>query len=428
MEVDAASSLKKPMTRSIFPLNPRGFTVDDSVVARRTRFILRTLSVLLLAMLAGCDRSSSDTPGNTATEDRDQEKAGLVVEVTPITPLLPRLRTHVAVDSHGNIYWIQESDPLPDGGDLVFVMGSSGVPQTIPALETPRLLAALFPNEAHHGRGAIRSMAVGPNDDLYVLFTGGTDREPICALARYSPTTAKVNIVADTHRLMIDSNMGPSIDLARGSLVANQNELWLWLRHTDAAAILQIVPTEGGKSVALRPVKIKPPPRAVVGQLTSELEDLAAGPGQSLYYVDRPRAMLWKIDSFGEFNSLQSLDGFSRELTAPAVDDSGRMCFVAGHGEAMAAKDSTPFGTLTPEGKASLAWLQMPYPAVMQVQVDANGKSTIFSITRDHFLAPPTLPLQDLQPRNLLFDPTTGTLITFDAASGELLRLKVRAK
>lgn len=397
-------------------------------VTKQCSFILRTLSVLLLAMLAGCERSSPDASSNDAGGDRDWGTAHLVVELTPITPLSPRLRTHVAVDSHGNVYWIQENTPAPQGGDLVFVMGGSGVPQTIPALAAPRLLAVLNPDDPRRGTGAIRSIAIGPNDDLYVLFTGGNDRVAICALARYSPTTTKVSIVADTVRLMTASNMGASIDLARGSLVANGSEIWLWLRHSDAASILQVLPTDGDKAVELRHLSLKPPPRAVAGQLTSELEDLAAGPGQTLYYVDRRRARLWKIESSGEFTSVQSLDGFSRELTAPAVDDTGRMCFVAGHGEPLTATDSTAFSSMTAEGKASLAWLQLPYPALVQIQVDSAGKSSISTIKRDDFIAPATLPLQDMQPRNLTYDRTTGTLITFDAVSGELLRLKITKK
>lgn len=383
---------------------------------------------MLLAMLAGCDRPSPETSNNDAGSDRDGGTAHLVVELTPITPLSPRLRTHVAVDSRGNVYWIQENTPAPQGGDLVFVMGGSGVPQTIPALDVPRLLAVLNPDDSRRGTGAIRSIAIGPNDDLYVLFTGGSDRAAICALARYSPITTKVNIVADTQRLMTASNMGASIDLARGSLIGNGSDLWLWLRHTDTASISQVLPTDGGKTVELRHRTLKPPSRAIAGQLTSELEDLAVGPQQTLYYVDRPRAKLWKIAASGEFTSIQSLDGFSRELTAPAVDDNGRMCFFAGHGEPLAATDTSAFASLTPEGKASLAWLQLPYPALVQIQVDSAGKASISTIKRDDFLAPATLPLQDLQPRNLIFDRTTGTLITFDAASGELLRLKITKK
>jgi hypothetical protein len=393
---------------------------------RPTSSTIRTLSVLLLLISVGCDRQSSSSQNGDPTTDQASEPIQLAVSLTPITPLLPRLRTHVAVDSHGNLYWIQESERVPSGGDLVFVMGDSGVPQTIPALSVPRLLAALGLDTAA-GAGAIHSIAVGPSNDLYVLFTGGKGRTPICAVARYSPSTAKVKIVADTQRLMDASGMGPSIELARGSLVSEGQNFWLWLRHSDAASVIQFVPLEGGTNFDLRPMHFKPPLEARIGQLTSESEDLSAGPGQNLYYVDRPRAMLWKIDAAGEYTAFQSLDGFSGALTAPAVDDAGRLCTIAGEGDPLVptAEISDAF---TPKSAAPAYWVQLAYPAFVQVEPSATGAPVLTTIKRDDFLGPSALPIQDLQPRQLLLDQTNGTLITFDAASGELLRLKLMRK
>lgn len=392
---------------------------------RPTRSTIRTLLVLLLLISVGCDRQSS-SQNSDPSADQNSEPIQLAVSLTPITPLLPRLQTHIAVDSHGNLYWIQESERVPSGGDLVFVMGDTGVPQTIPALSVPRLLESLG-LEGAAGTGAIHSIAIGPSNDLYVLFTGGRGRTPICAVARYSPSTAKVKIIADTHRLMDASGMGPSIELARGSLISEGQNIWLWLRHSDAASIIQFVPLEGGTSYDLRPRHFKPPPEARIGQLTSEQEDLSAGPGQNLYYVDRPRAMLWKIDPAGEYTAFQSLDGFSGALTAPAVDDAGRICTIAGEGDPLVPTTDISDAS-TPKSAAPAYWVQLVYPAFVQVEPNATGAPVVTTIKRDDFLGPSALPIQDLQPRQLLLDQTSGTLITFDAASGELLRLKLTRK
>ena len=41
------------------------------------------------------------------------------------------------LDTRGNLYWIQESERAEPGGDLVFAMGESGVPQVVPELFWP---------------------------------------------------------------------------------------------------------------------------------------------------------------------------------------------------------------------------------------------------------------------------------------------------
>src|SRR5947209_5140618 len=121
---------------------------------------LRTfiLAALLLTPITGCDRGSpSQNPTSTSGDSSPVHRA---VEVSLITPLLPRLRTHLAVDSHGNLYWVQESDPATEAGDLMFVMGTSGVPQTLPALSGRRLLESLGETNAKDkdARCAVRSM------------------------------------------------------------------------------------------------------------------------------------------------------------------------------------------------------------------------------------------------------------------------------
>ena len=256
--------------------------------------LARTIAMLLL-IAAGCDRGSTG-PSTTSGESGPTH---LTVEVTPITPLLPRLPTHLAIDSHANLYWQQESPDAANSstGDLVFVMGNSGVPQALPGLTVPNLLAAAG---QPGGRGAIRSMAVGPGDNLFVLFTGGKGRSPLAFIAMYTPSTRAVKVIADTARLMAATEMGPSLELARGSLVSYGADLWLWYRHTDAGALLRIVESRSGAGgFEFRAIRLKSTDPKHPLRLLGEGEDLSAGPDQNLHYADRPRAALWKISGEG---------------------------------------------------------------------------------------------------------------------------------
>src|SRR5689334_18500979 len=155
--------------------------LETCMRCRRRSRCFALAALLMVLWSSGCDRRSSDPQQANATTQPQSSSRALAVQLTPITPLLPRLRTHVTVDSHGNLYWIQESEPASPGGDLVFVMGNSGVPQTVPALGLSNLLAALG-DKGRGGSGAIRSIAFGPGDNLYVLFAGGSGRAPLWAL------------------------------------------------------------------------------------------------------------------------------------------------------------------------------------------------------------------------------------------------------
>jgi hypothetical protein len=390
----------------------------------RRNFIFLTFSMLLAA---GCDRPTA-SPSTGKPPERDAVPEHPIVEIKPITPLLPRLATHVAVDLRGNLYWIQESDPVPSGGDLVFTMGESGVPQTVPDLGVRRMLEAIGVGGDKSSGGAIRALVIGPGNALYALFIGGSRRVPICAVLRYMPGVAGVELVADTHRIMEASGLGASIELARASLVGHGPDLWLWLRHTDDGAVLHITDTGTRSGFDVHRLAGKPPARIAKGQFISDREDLAAGPGHMLYYIDRRRAMLWKIDARGEYTATQSLEGFSSDLTPPVVDDNERLAFIAGDAVPLVSRDFAPTGALVPQGKASVNWFTLTYPAFLQIQPRAGDGPQIFSIKRDDFIAPAALPLQALRPTQLLLDPSNGSLITFDAASGELLRLKVTHK
>jgi hypothetical protein len=221
---------------------------------------------------------------------------------------------------------------------------------------------------------------------------------------------------------MASSGLGASMELAHATLVSSGPDLWLWLRHTDAAAILKIDPKPDGVEflqLELKPASLDSQHSPKL-QLTSEDEDLSGGPQQSLYYVDRQNAALWKINSTGEFSSLLSLETFSEALTPAAADAEGQIFLFAGDGPRLHGRSSLTVDALPAEGSNQYIWSRATFPAFLEIKGD---KTTL--IARDDFTAPVSFPTQNLQPRHLLFDRATGTLITFDAATGELVRLKI---
>jgi hypothetical protein len=366
------------------------------------------MMVLLLGGLcAGCDRHGGGAPTT-------QESGSLSIDVTLITPLLPRLGTRYALDGRGNLYWIQESEHPEPGGDLLFVMGESGVPQAVPELSAARLLALC----GHpRGTGSIRSIAAGPNDELYVFFAGGDAKAPIAFLARYALGRHALAMAADTEQVMRDSGLGASIDLAQGSLVSNGSDLWLWMRSSlvgNASTLVKVTPRASGAGTDLRQLR----PQVQVNEtrrtplvMDSEREDLAPGPAGSAYYLDRRRACLWKIDPSGGATRLQSIEGLSGGVTTPAVDENGRITLIAGDSEQLFSRE----GASTP-----MDWSRLRYPAMVRIEGEK-----VKTIGAADIHGPPNLPLQNLQARGLLYDRSHGTWVTFDAASGELLGLKI---
>src|SRR4051812_19566369 len=85
----------------------------------RAIFILRTLAITAL-LSSACDRRPAAAPLPPSTQP-----LGYQLEIKPLTPLLPARDTHVAVDSLGNVYWVQESDR---GDDTLFVIGEGEIP------------------------------------------------------------------------------------------------------------------------------------------------------------------------------------------------------------------------------------------------------------------------------------------------------------
>jgi hypothetical protein len=362
--------------------------------------------VSLLLVFTGCNRNPPSPPETPPVDDSPKS-----VDIHPLVPLLPRLQTHYAVDSKGNLYWLQESEPPAAGGDLVFVMGVDGVPQTIEDLSVTNLLDKLG---LHGAKGAIRSLAIGPDDALNLLFVGSRGADPIYFVAQYIRATRSVRMAIDTAQLMRDSEMGASIELARGSLLSSSTDLWLWLRHTDAFALLNLHNQTAGVTIARR-LDVTPPAGVQKWRLNDESESLSAGPNGMLFFLDRAHVTLWQIDAKGQVASVMSLAGMPQSITPP-IEINNRLFMLAGPSPRFRKA-----GSAYEQDEAPEVFAHDALPAMLAYSL-TDGTSTWFY--RDHLHGPESLPLQTLDPRQLKADLSSGTLVTFDAGSGEMLRLR----
>jgi hypothetical protein len=368
----------------------------------------RWIGLLIFMLVFGCNRNPA--PGNATTPADEAPKS---VEIRLITPLLPRLQTDFSVDSKGNLYWLQESDPPAAGGDLVFLIGAGGVPQTLEELSVGNLLEKLG---LRGTTGAIHSLAIGPDDALYLLFIGSRGPAPVYFVAQYVPASHGLRIVADTPRLMKESGLGPSLELARGSLLSSATDLWLWVRHTDGYALLKLE-SHADAEMTIHRLQPQPPGEARDWRLNDEAEHLSAGLHGMLYYVDPAHATLWGIDTNGNVSPVLSLEGLPQAVTPPAAID-GRLFMLFGDSPHFAFVSSLnpQEQELADSSKATAA-----FPALLAYS-PVEHKSTYFY--RSHLIAPESLPLQTLDPRQLTVDVANNTLLTFDAGTGELLRLR----
>src|SRR4051812_39998626 len=150
------------------------------------------------------------------------------LELKPLTPLLPNRPTHVAVDPLGNIYWVQETDRADD---TMFVIGEGDIPRAT-QLSGGTIAAAM---NASGGRGNIQGIASGPGGEIYFYFTGGLGRRTIACVGQFTPKTSQLRILADTEALAAATGMGESLTLARGSVLGDGRNVWVWLRSELAA-------------------------------------------------------------------------------------------------------------------------------------------------------------------------------------------------
>ncbi|MBC8108175.1 MAG: hypothetical protein H7Z14_16435 [Anaerolineae bacterium] len=407
------------------------------------------LSICLLAL--SCDQRS-------ALVVLEPKGATSEVRMEPIAQLVANRTTHVAVDALGNVYWSQESE---DGQDLLFVTGPGGnLPQPT-TLSSTSILAAMkpttprpdarpappTPNKSFPLRppvkpgGNIQSLAAGFDGALYFYFNGGAGAAVGAqAIGRFDPRTGEIQIVADTQQLATISEMGRSLDLARGELLPCGAVIRLFLRHSDNWAILEFEPNRlpvigpGQLTRKIRAVRLTDPV-----ELTAPEIELAVGPQipdptatrqtarNALLMVDRKFGAIYVVDDSGGAKFLASMVGVSDALSEPAIqpalkspdgkspEKSERILFFAADGPTI-----DPSISARPEPPE----LVTQYPALLMINT-TDGKYT--AIGRDDIHAPGqfaiyAVRLQQLIPLN------RDTFAGYDNSSGQLLRINVTSK
>ncbi|MDB5321440.1 MAG: hypothetical protein JWN40_3071, partial [Phycisphaerales bacterium] len=212
---------------------------------------------------------------------------------------------------------------------------------------------------------------------------------------------------ADTAALARDSRLGDSLALARGSIVRVGEILWLWLRHDDAYALLSLDVTRSG-SVLRQTFETVRTTGGEELRLISSTEDLARAPGNSLLYLDRRTARLWKIGPLGEATPLADVGDPPATLSAPSLDDRGRLVMFAPDPPMPAEQPLIPATRPTTD-----------YPAL--IILDADGQRTLLG--RNTFAAPDKINIRTLAPPQLFRD--RAGWLAYDPQTGELLRIKL---
>jgi hypothetical protein len=142
--------------------------------------------------------------------------------------------------------------------------------------------------------------------------------------------------------------------------------------------------------------------------MTSAGDDLGAGPGGSLVYVDRPAARLWRISPLGEASAGPELGDLPAGTTTPVLDERDRLVMFAPDAPPMVPRPDEIITT-----RPATEW-----PGVVIFEGD---RQTVLS--RRSIEGPVGVKVRSLAP-SLLARDRNGWII-YDAPTGELLRLRL---
>jgi hypothetical protein len=372
---------------------------------------MRSLVLVAVCCLAfaACDRDQSAPP---AGPQKAPTTRG--VEIADVTPLPPGRRTHIAPTESGRAFWVQE---VESGRETVFAIGDGGLPVATKFTNQAVLDALGQPTAA----GGITALAAARDGRLYFYFAGGKGKRTLAAFGVFSPGSPQPRILMDAAALARTTGMGDALALARGSLVRVGEVVWLWLRHEDGYALLSLDESRPG-AVTRRPFTAVHGPLsgaatgAALPRLTSSRDDLAAGLGNTLTYLDRRDGRLWRIDPLGEATVIADLGDLPRDLTPPALDESGqRLVLFAPQGRAFVERpeDVEMASALGKEASAAGA-----YPAL--IGLDGERRQTLGPAA---FVAPPQFNVRSLAVPRLVRD--RGSWLAYEPQTGAVLRLKV---
>jgi hypothetical protein len=388
-------------------------------------FITRNILIALIAVAAallGCDR---DTP--RAIVATQPAAPVLELDMKPLTPLLPNRPTHATVDHLGNVYWVQETDRADD---TLFVIGEGGVPRAM-QLSVANLGALMGASDV---KGNIHGIAAttGRDRNIYFYFLGESGRRTVACVGTFEPRSERLRILMDGDAVAAATGMGKSLPLARASVASDGRTVWIWLRHTDNWAVFRIDPTRIATS---GPARLERAFDAVTldgkpVDMTRDDAEIAAAPDGGLFLLDPTGAQLLRIGPDGKASVVRSLIGLPTILSTPAVDkDQNLVLFAANSPDLIGVKKSNPAAdaaaTPTPLSIVGAAntggpGLDSTFPAMLIFKPGG-----VASINRDHMQAYPGFQVFATRLRQLIPFPPEQGWISYDAGSGELLRVKV---
>jgi hypothetical protein len=435
------------------------------------RFDWRIVAVAALALaLVGCGKSKP-TPASAqaATEPAASPAAAGTASldprsatIRPLAQLLPWRTTHLTVDAAHHVYFVQESD---DGNDIVFVAGPDDIAKPT-MLATNSILAATggrdnpppsqnaFGHKTLPAAGNVQSLLALADGRVLFFFGATAGRSARSCLGMFDPQNGSISVVADAQRLADVSQMGSTLELARGELIANRPGSaadqadappWLLLRHSDAWALLKLgklsatagpsddvllcldhltaapsphpaAPTTAALASGDAGDEALPPAGPALPAMTNDAVHLAPA-AQGFVALDLVGGALWSIDQTGVARQIASLAGLSKTLSAPAMTDDGNLVVMAADGPAFDRPDDAD---LDAAGHAAVASSNLRYPAIFRFS--GQGKLTD-TIGADAMHCYPSLSLFRVQVASLVADGGGTSWVAYDVASGQLIRV-----
>jgi hypothetical protein len=311
----------------------------------------------------------------------------------------------------------------------MFVIGQGDIPR-VTQLSAATISAALGVSSG--GKGNIHDIAAGPSGEIYFYFCGVAPegRRTHACVGMFTPKTAQVRVLADADALAAATGMGRSLPLARGSVVSDARNIWIWLRHSDGWAVFRIdprtVPTSGPTRLAKAFDAVTYNGQAI--PLTRDEYQIAPAPGGMLFLLDPLAGRLLKIApaTGGQATLVRSLVGLPLDLSTPTTDSAGRLVIFAANGKLITA--GAPSGgaeTSTPPPPAEK--IDASFPAILIFDTPANGNG-LQQIGRDNMQAYPGFPIFGMRLRELVPQPDQQAWVSYDAGSGELLRAMIHEK
>jgi len=218
--------------------------------------------------------------------------------------------------------------------------------------------------------------------------------------------------------------MEGSIALALGQILkplstdaGGHPQYWLWLHHSDAAALMQFDPAiESGNTGAVSRAVARYSLDGADQDLKDDQLDLAAGENISLLMTNWRTAWLYRLDENRVATQWLSVLGLPRNLSALTPRPGGVAIAFAPVGEPAAGSDGDG------QSVKDAHLLKVNYPAL--IAFTPNGVVAIAA--RDDMTGPSQLDIGKLRLQQILPTSKAREWVGYDAESGLVLRVRMR--